>query len=132
MPLTYDDVWTTFLDNYKADDIDIPQDEELIYRHIRNAVLLFNNRMRTDSVCDDDGEIIEGVSTNDEMLIIAQYIRLTLLRHTRDFYEKLLQGFEGDVGFKNFAAQLVSVRESIKEQERLINEFIFNTRENFL
>lgn len=130
--LTYDDVWSTFLDNYKTDDIDIPQEEAVIYRYIRNAVLLFNNKMRSSATCDDSTETINAVSTDDEKLIIAQYIRLTLLQHTKDFYEKLLQGFEGDVGFKNFSAQLVSVRESVKEQERKINEFIFNTRESFL
>lgn len=132
MALTYDEVWVTFLDNYKGDDIDIPQEEELIYRHIKNAVILFNNKLRTMAKCDDLTETISEVETEDDKIIIANYIRLTILKHTRDFYEKLLQGFEGDVGFKNFSAQLVSTRESIKEQELKISELIFNTRETFL
>ena len=130
--LTYDDIWTTFLDNYKGDDIDIPQDEEVIYRHIKNAVILFNNKLRREAICDDELEQIEGVESNDDKIILANYIRLVFLKHTRDFYEKLLQGFEGDVGFKNFTAQLVSIRESIKEQELKISELIFNSRETFL
>lgn len=130
--LTYDDVWSTFLSDYKADCEDVPQEEEKIYEIIKNAVLLFNNRLRRESVADDDTETISDVNTTDDKLILAQYIRLKLLRNTRDFYEKLLQGFEGDVGFKNFGSQLVSIRESIKEQEIKINEFIFNTRETFL
>lgn len=130
--LTYDSVWTTFRDNFKTLDMDVPTDEIEIYKTIKNAVLLFNNKFRTEAKANDSLEIIEGLKEGDDALILALYIKLTILNNTRTFYEHLLQGYDGDVGFKNFSSQLVSVRENITNTMLQLDTVIFNTKETFL
>lgn len=130
--ISYDAVWQSFLNNYKASDIDIPQVDEKIYDHIRYAVMLFNNRMRTELICDDASESIIGTSNNDHLLIISHYIRLTFLINDRTYFEKLYQPFSADVGLRNFNTQLNSLKVSIKEQNDFIEKVIFNSMEDFL
>lgn len=130
--LSYDKIWSTFLNNYKTEDWDVPQEDSERYKFIGNAVLLYNNKFRTEAVANDELEMVEGLSTQDDLLILAMYVKSTFLENTRIYYERLLQGYDGDVGFKNFTAQLVSIRESVRQNDLLIKEFIFNTRETFL
>ncbi|QJI52500.1 hypothetical protein [Psychrobacillus phage Perkons] len=130
--LTYDQIWQTFLDNYKASNIDIPQDDERIYQCIHNAVLLFNNRMRKQVVCEDITEMVNGELTYDDLLIISHYIRLVFLNNDRTFFEKLYQPFAADVGVRNFNTQLNSLKTSIEQQKDFIETLILNSMEEFL
>lgn len=130
--LTYDDVWSTFLDNYKINPQDLPQDNLTIYQDIRNAVMRFNNRLRTNIQCDDATETIVGAETNDDRLLIGHYIRLAYLINSKTLYETLYQPLASDVGIRNYRTQMSSLETSIKRQEETIEQFIFNTREDFL
>lgn len=131
--ITYDLIWETFLNNYKASDIDLPSIEDEIYQYIANAVLLLNNRLRTNFTCDDAEEIVIGTNANsDVVLLIAHYIKLTFLKNDLTFFEKLWQPLASDVGIKNFRVQLSSLTSSIESQEKVIEKFIFNSMEDFL
>lgn len=130
--LTYEDVWSTFLDNYKVNDGDVPDDDEAIYNDIRNALMLFNNRMRTEFICDDASETIIGAKTFDERILIAHFIRLVYLVNSKTLYETLYQPISPDVGIRNYRTQMVALENSIKRQESLIESFIFNMQEDFL
>ena len=130
--LTYDEVWSTFLDNYKVNPRDLPQDNPTIYQDIRNAVMQFNNRLRTEAQCDDVTETITGVDTNDDRLLIAQYIKLAYLINSKTLYETLYQPMTADVGLRNYRTQVTSLETSIKRQEETIEKIIFNSREDFL
>lgn len=131
--IAYDSIWETFLNNYKAEDIDLPSENEQIYQAILNAVMLYNNRLRTNGICDHDSEIVSGLENNhDTLLLIAHYIKLTFLNNDKTFYEKLWQPLSSDVGLKNFRNQLSSLSSSIKSQEDMIEKFIFNAMEDFI
>lgn len=131
--ITYDVIWETFLNNYRAEDIDLPETDEQIYPYITNAVMFLNNRLRTDFVCDDAQEVVTGTNLNDDVvLLIAHYIKLTFLKNDLTFFEKLWQPLASDVGIKNFRVQLASLTSSIKAQEKMIETFIFNAMEDFL
>ena len=43
---TYDDIWTSFLENCKLNSEDIPQSEEMIYSCISNAVNIYNQKAK--------------------------------------------------------------------------------------
>lgn len=131
--IAYDSIWETFLNNYKAEDIDLPSENEQIYQAIGNAVMFYNNRLRTLGICDDAIEMVTGLENNhDTLLLIAHYIKLVFLNNDLTFYEKLWQPLSSDVGLKNFRNQLSSLASSIKAQEVLIEKFIFNAMEDFL
>ena len=132
--LTYDDVWKTFLDNYKVNDADLPSDDnvERIYQDIRNAVMRVNNRLRLRLTCDDAQEVINGASSQDLQLLIAHYIRLIYLINSKTLYESLYQPISQDVGIKNYSTQMASLRTSIERQEAFIESAIFNMSDHFL
>ncbi|MEC0584585.1 hypothetical protein P8854_22120, partial [Bacillus spizizenii] len=50
---SYDQIWETFLNNCETSDFDVPQEEEDIYKSIRNAILHFNNRLRDNLKADN-------------------------------------------------------------------------------
>ena len=129
---TYDEIWETFLNNCKRDDIDLPQTEEKIYSTIRNAVMIFNNRTREDVECIDETETLNQKLSNDYLLILANYIRLVFLKNEVTYFEGIWQPFQQDVGFKNFTAQLNSMRASVKEQNATIDELFRNAEVDYL
>ena len=131
--ITYDEIWETFLNNYKAEPIDLPSTNEQIYQFIANAVLLLNNRLRTSYTCDHENEVVNGLDGNaDILLLIAHYIKLTFLKNDLTFFEKLWQPLSSDVGIKNFRVQMSSLTSSIEAQEKAIETFIFNAMEDYL
>ena len=75
---TYDQIWQTFLNNIKISDIDLPQTEEKIYETIRNSIMLFNNKMRTEIKADDASEQLDTELSNDYLLLLANFIKLSL------------------------------------------------------
>lgn len=129
---SYDQIWTTFLNNCKVSDIDLPQTPEKIYEIIRNGVMHFNNRLREDIVCDDSTETLNRELSNDYLLILAHYIRLIFLINQKTYFESLWQPFAKDVGLKNFSTQLKSLETSIAEEERTIDRLIMNMEDDFL
>lgn len=129
---TYDDIWTTFLNNCKASDIDLPSTPERIYEQIKNAVMLFNNRLREDVKCDHDLETVDRLLSDDHLLILAHFIRLVFLKNQKTFFQTQFQPFQKDVGLKNFASQLRSLESSVEEQEKTIDRIIMNAMEDYL
>ncbi len=129
--LSYDNIWESFLENYEVEDVDLPHPDR-IPSVIQNALRLFNNRMRTKAVCNNASEMVEGLSGEDDLILLAHYIKLVQLINSKVLYEKLYNPFAADVGVRNFKTQLDSLNNSVKEQEKLIDEIIFNAMEDFI
>lgn len=132
MSTTFDEVWKSFLNNCKVSDIDLPNTTEQIYEIIKNSTMYFNNRMRTSIQCDTDSETLSEELSEDHLLILANFIRLTFLINQRTYFESLWQPFSSDVGLRNFSTQLNSLKASVQEQEKKIDNLIINTMEDFL
>jgi len=129
---SYDEIWTTFLNNCKVSDLDLPQTNQAIYESIKNAVMYMNNRLRTDLICDDVKETLDKEITQDHLLILANYIRYIFLINQKTYFENLWQPFSKDVGLKNFSTQLNSLKSSIELQDKTIDRLIMNTEVDFL
>lgn len=129
---SYDVIYQTFLNNCKVSDIDLPQTNEGKYEAIKNAVLHLNNRLRTKYKADDVTESLDSDLNEDDLLILAQYIRLIFLINQRTYFESLWQPFSSDVGLRNFGSQLKSLEKSIESQEKNIESLITNAAEDFL
>lgn len=129
---SYDAVWQTFLNNCKVSDIDLPKTPEQTYEQIKNAVMYFNNKLRTKIICDDNSEMLSEDLDDDHLLILANYIRLVFLINQKTFIENLWQPFSSDVGIKNFNTQIKSMENSIDEQKDTISTLIINTMDDFL
>ena len=129
---TFDQIWQTFLDNCKASDFNLPKTNEQIYAQIKNATMLFNNRMRTKLACDTTAEVLNEELNDDHLLILAHYIRLTFLINEKTHYETLWQPFSSDFGLKNFSTQLKTLENSVAAQKATIETMIMNAEVDFL
>lgn len=129
---SYDQIWVTFLNNCKVSDLELPQDDEGKYEMIKNAVMLFNNRMRTKITCDDVLEQVNEEFDEDYLLIVANYIRYVFLINQQTYFQNLWQPFSKDVGLKNFSTQLNSLKSSVEYQEKTIDRLFINMKDDFL
>lgn len=123
---TYDDIYGLFITNCSVDPSALPNTPEKQYDVIKNAILLFNNRMRDNITCDDDQEIVSRRLSDDEQLIIARYIRLTLLRNLRTYKNSIFTVFTKEIGVRNINAQLNSLKDEIEQEENTIDMLIFH------
>jgi hypothetical protein len=129
---SYDQIWTSFLTNCKASDIDLPQLPAQIYEAIHNAIRHFNNRLRDTLAWDDVLEIVNRELSGDHLLILSHYLRLIFLINQKTYFEGLWQPFAKDVGLRNFGTQLRSLETSVQEQRQTIEDLIMNATEDFL
>ena len=98
---TYDEIYMTFITNCNSDGLMLPGTEQKQYDAIRNAVMLYNNRIRDDIVCDDDTETVDRELNYDEQLVIAHFIRLTVLKNTRTYKNSIFTTFTQEIGVRN-------------------------------
>lgn len=129
---TYDNIWETYLLNCKVDHYEHPTEEQAIYREIHNAVSLFNNRMRKSYRCDDPTETLDVELTNDELLILANYIKLVFVENKQLYSTTLLSPFTKDMGIKNHGQQMKTLENSVERQKAFIESLILNGQEDFL
>lgn len=129
---TFDQIWTTFLNNCKVSDIELPSTNEKIYEYIKNAVMYFNNRMRSKLQCDINIEELNEELDEDQLLILANYIRLVFLVNQKTYYINLWQPFSSDISLKNYNKQLSSLETEVERQEKAIDRLIANAEVDFL
>jgi hypothetical protein len=132
MQTTYDQIWEAFLENCKTTDFDLPQTDEGIYKKIKNGVMHFNNKLRTEVECDDLTETLSEELDNDHLLILAHFIRLIFLINQKTYFENLWQPFQKDVGLKNFSSQIKSLESSVESEKHEIDMLIRNMEVDFL
>ncbi|AKO91913.1 hypothetical protein BEH_07240 [Priestia filamentosa] len=129
---SYDTVWTVFLNNCKTEDISVPTTEDKIYDCLNNALLHFNNRLRTTLTGDNSTELFSEELDGDSLLILAHYIRLILLKNELTYYTTVSQPFLKEIGMKNYKDQVNSFQYLINDCKSTIDELILNTEEDFL
>lgn len=123
---TYDELYTLFTTNGNTVNLMLPKSVDQQYDAIRNAVMLFNNRLRDNLQCNDETETVSRELSDDEKLVIAHYIRLTLLKNTRTFKNSIFTTFTQEIGVRNINAQLSSLKDDIENEESTIDMLIFH------
>jgi hypothetical protein len=132
MATNYDTIWTTFLNKVKLSDIDLPTTTVKIHEAIHSAILSFNNRMRDSLDYDDSTETVSRELNNDDLLILAHFIRLDILNNQLIYFTNTWQPFAKDISLKNFSAQLKSQERLVEYQEKKIDELVVNQAVDFL
>lgn len=128
---TYDDVWDSFLINYKTEVINIPTEKDTIHNLILNSVRRMNNKMNIKVTLNYELETVDGLIDDNYLLILAAYIKLLILENEKIYYTTLYQPTNSDIGIRNYNATVSSMSEEIKRQEILIQELIFNMGGDF-
>lgn len=108
---TYDDIWTSFLENCKLNSEDIPQSEEMIYSCISNAVNIYNqkakkynNRMQIIE-CNETMEEVSVKLTTDELLILSNIIAGVVCRNSLLQFSSLYGTYAKEMGISNIKGQ---------------------------
>ena len=128
---TYDDVWDSFLINYKTEAINIPTEKDTIHNLILTSVRRMNNKMNIKVTLNYELETVDGLIDDNYLLILAAYIKLLILENEKIYYTTLYQPMNADIGIRNYNATVSSMSEEIKRQEILIQELIFNMGGDF-
>lgn len=126
MATTYDQVYTNFITNTKMDSIDLPQTNQGKYDLIRNSVMLYNNRFRASITCDDLNEVLSITLTEDQLLIIGQYMRITCLRNNLTYKNSIFNTFTKEIGVKFIDAQVNKLENEIVDCNNMIDSIVFN------
>ncbi|MFB0831552.1 hypothetical protein ACEU2D_18355 [Brevibacillus laterosporus] len=129
---TYDEIYTTFINRCKVDDLELPQNDEQIYNFIHGAIMDYNNRLQEKLDWDDTSETVSRELTVDDLLLIAHYLRLTFLKNQLIYFTNTWQPFTKDIGLKNYQAQLRSLDSLILFEEKKIESIIQNRADDFL
>lgn len=127
MNTSYDDIYTEFITNTKTDDINLPNSQEKTYDSIHSAIRHYNNRLRDNLNFDDDNENVDRSLNNDELLLIAHYLRISFLKNQKSEFVTTWSPFEKDIGIKNYQSQVKALQETINEEESTIEKIIFNS-----
>jgi hypothetical protein len=121
-----------FLENCPSDDIDLPNTDEGKYNMIKNAVLHFNNRLSDNLQTNNELEEVDRVLTDSHLLILAHYLRLSILKNTLFLFSRTWQPFKNDIGLKNFSYQISALKEIVKDEQNTIDAIILHQTEDFI
>ncbi|MFB5759100.1 hypothetical protein [Paenibacillus medicaginis] len=129
---TYDEIFTEFLVITKTEPVNVPTEQDKIYDVIHSAVRHYNNRMRTKVMCDDLTETISEELDDDELIIIANFLKLAFLENQLIYFTTLWQPFAQDIGLRNYQAQIKSMEYLIKRQEDKLDQIINRIQTDYL
>lgn len=132
MATSYDELWTEFVENFKTEDINIPTSQEKIYNTIHSAVRYFNNRLQESVKWDDTLEELTITLDDNQLLVLAQYIKLACLKNQLIFFTTAWQPFEREIGLKNYQTQVKSLEKQIADEEVLIEKTIQHSATDIL
>lgn len=135
---TYDDIWTSFLENCQVNSDDIPQSEEAIYSCINNAVRIYNqkakkyeDRMQLAS-CNDMMEELSVKLTDEELLILAHIIASVICRNALLQFSSLYAVFSKELSISNTKGQSDSLRQNLDYFENRTQSLIEDLVDTFI
>jgi hypothetical protein len=129
---TYDIIWTKFFTICKIDNFNLPQTNEGIYNMIQNGVALYNNRLRDSLECTNETETVNRELNNDELLLVANFIKLSYLENEKNYFIDVWQPFAKDIQIHNYQATLKGKQEAVYTQEAEIDKLILNMQEDYM
>lgn len=124
---TYDKVYRLFITICKTDGFNLPETSGDIYDLIHSAVIKYNNVMRDNLDYEDSKEEFSRELDNDEMLILANFIKLIFLENDLTYYTTIFSGFTKEIGLKNYSATSKAKQSLVEKQKNIISDLIFNS-----
>lgn len=129
---TYDEIFTEFISITKTDPFNIPTLTPKIHDLIHSAIRHYNNRMRDTLSYNDTAETVDRILNDDELIIIAHYLRFSFLENQLINFTTIWQPFEKDIGLKNYGSQAKSLEVLIDNEKIEIESLINNTQTDFM
>lgn len=135
---TFDEIFTSFLTNCKVSRKLIPTDNEILCEWIDNAVKHYNNMMKQYKddfqyplKADMDMEELNCSLTDDEMLIMANIIKLVFLENEKVSFITRYAVFQKELGINNYNAQANARELAVRSQREEIQNIIINALDDW-
>lgn len=129
---TYDDIYTEFITKCQTDTINLPSTTDKIYDTIHSAIRHFNSRLRDTLSWDDLSESVDRDLSNDELILLAHFLRLSFLENQLISFSTIWQPFQSDIGLRNYQSQVKSLESLVTMEKDLIESLIDKTQEDYL
>ena len=129
---TYDDVWTSFRNKCKIDDLDLPTSNEAIYDTIYNSILIFNNKLEDNLSGDNTSEMLNRELTGNELLVLSYSIRLIILENQLIYYSATFSPFTKEIGTRNLAKQMSSLQYLVEREDQKIDAILLKMIDYFV
>lgn len=128
---TYDKLFTTFIGINKTNPANIPTDDEKKYDMIHNAIMHYNNRLRTEISWDDTLEQLNIELSNDQLILLAHYLKLACLENDLDYFVSVWSGFQSELK-GNYRDQQKGKQDLVNREDAIIEQIIFNMTDDYL
>lgn len=132
MATHYDQIWQQFLDINKTSSINLPNTDEKKYSAINSAVRHYNNRLNDTIACDDETETVSEDLTDNKLILVAHYLKLTFLENQWLDFASTWNPFSKDIGLKNIQSQLSALKELVNIEKQEIEKIILNSSEDYI
>jgi hypothetical protein len=129
---TYDEIWSEFLTNCKTSDINLPNTDEKRYSMIKSAIRHYNNRLNDTLKCDDTAETVNRQLTDNELIIIAHYIRLSFFENELINFTTIWTPFTKEIGVRTIKEQMSALSSLVTMENNLIEDLILNSSTDYL
>lgn len=122
---SYDTIYQYFINNIYVSNPFLPQTDNSQKEAVKNAVSSFNFEMGDDLSCDDTLEEVNRDLKDSEIMLIANYIKLAVLKNVHTYKSSIMVPYTKEVGVKFVGDQLKSAQYDIALQEKVIDDIIF-------
>lgn len=129
---TYDQLWTSFRNKCKIDDLDLPTSDAAIHDTIQNAILSFNLKLEESLSGDDATEQLSRELIGEELLLLSHCIRLIILENQLIYFSGTFSPFTKEIGTRNIAKQMSSLENLVDREDMIIDSIILKMADDFM
>lgn len=129
---TYDDVWLSFLNKCKIDDLDLPNSDTAIHETIQDAIRSFNIRLDENLIGNNDTELLDRELDGNELLLLSHCIRLIILENQLIYFSATFSPFTKEIGARNLGNQMNRLENLLKREDSKIDSIILKMTDDFL
>jgi hypothetical protein len=98
-----------------------------MYDIIHSAIRHLNTRINDDITYDDTNEQISRDLLDNELIMIAHYIRLSFFENQLISLTTIWQPFQKEIGIRNYQEQSRNIKELISSEKDIIETIITNS-----
>jgi hypothetical protein len=127
MGVSYDSIFTCFMENCRGSQKSIPSSDEGKYEMIHNACRHYGNKTEEVAlVWDDITETLNVELDDDRLLILAYCIKLAYHENELTEFTSIFATFQKEIGFSSYQAQVKAREANVIRTEQKITELITN------
>lgn len=131
--MTFDDIYTLFMNSNNVDEYQLPQTPEGMYALLEEGIaryLTFYDDAREVSL-DRETELLSAELTRTDAMLIVEYMKLHIYEKIKDEFYSTYDVLMNDIGIRNFKSQADAKMNQITQQEDRIRRLLLKVNENF-